>query len=125
MTVIANVAMEHVGIDLKTDIRRAADDSQTLAMLPIYAGLELHEHGPDEHPDSDVPRQRTRYTMIALLRPKASRRDCGPTAHGRHISHRPSRYRSGRARVRRTTMPRLLCAISAKSSTDSARRHAQ
>jgi len=59
MTVIAAVAMEHVGMNLKRDIALAANDSHGLAMLPIYAGLGLHE-GPGEYPDSDVPSQQTR-----------------------------------------------------------------
>jgi hypothetical protein len=59
MTTIANAAMEHAGMDLKRDIRRAVDDRQTLAMLPIYVGLQLHEHGSGERPDSDVPPQQS------------------------------------------------------------------
>jgi hypothetical protein len=57
MTVIADVAMEHAGMDLNRDIRSATDESPTLAMLPMYAGLELHQHGPGEQSDPDVPIQ--------------------------------------------------------------------
>ncbi len=53
MTILADVAMREAGMDLKTEVRLAVNDSPTMAMLPIYTGLALHESRPDTRPNAE------------------------------------------------------------------------